>query len=78
MHRPTKADALSVLFILYNVLYIAAVGILFSSNGQNRYRLEATPLICVLLALLVNTTWQRHRRNRCERRMSMRPNWTKG
>jgi Dolichyl-phosphate-mannose-protein mannosyltransferase len=59
--RSARADALTVLFMLYTFLFIAAVTIAFSSNDHSRYRFEAAPLVCVLLAMLASEVWRRRR-----------------
>ena len=59
---PTKADALTVLFMVYTFLYVAVVTIVFSSNDHSRYRFETMPLVVVLLAMTVSAAWRRYGR----------------
>jgi hypothetical protein len=59
--RSDRADALTVLFMVYSVLFIAIVTIAFSSNDHSRYSFETAPLVCVLLAMLASEVGRRRR-----------------
>ena len=62
--RSARADAVTVLFMVYTFVYVGVVTILFSSDDHSRYRFEVAPLACVLLAMLLSEVWHRRRADR--------------
>jgi hypothetical protein len=59
--RPRDADAGVVLFMLYNIAYLAAVTVLFSVSDHNRYRFKVSPFYAALFGLLVTDGVRRFR-----------------
>lgn len=60
--RRPEADAarvLTVLFGLFNIIYVSAVTLLFSAGDHNRYRFKVGPFYCLLFTMLLQALWSR-------------------
>ena len=55
----SRPDAVTVAFLLFNVLYLAAVTVLFSHGDHGRYRFEVAPFYAVLCAMLLSAAARR-------------------
>ncbi len=56
--RSENATAAVILFMLYNIAYVAAVTILFSVADHSRYRFKVSPFYAVLFSLFVASVVQ--------------------
>ncbi|MBV9082647.1 MAG: glycosyltransferase family 39 protein [Acidobacteriaceae bacterium] len=50
-----NANALTIMFMLYTIVYTAAVTLLFSVGDHNRYRCEVSAFYAALFAMLLST-----------------------
>jgi len=64
------ANAAVILFMLYNIAYIAVVTILFSVSDHNRYRFKVVPFYAALLSLLLASRLQLFAKRRLARNRS--------
>src|SRR5215472_14205899 len=53
-----KANAAVIIFMLYNIAYIAAVTILFSFADHSRYRFKVSAFYAALFGLLITSGWR--------------------
>ena len=51
--RMFDAAGITLAYCLFNILYVAAITIIFSSDDHNRYRFIVSPMYCLLLALFL-------------------------
>jgi hypothetical protein len=59
-----RPDAVTAAFLVFNILYLAAVTVLFSHGDHARYRLEVAPFYAVLCAMALSAAarWTARRR----------------
>jgi uncharacterized membrane protein YqjE len=50
---------ITLLFIVFQIVYLVVVVVLFSESDQNRYRVEVSAYFAVLLGLLLTAVWRR-------------------
>jgi hypothetical protein len=52
-----NATCLTLLFVVFQIVYLSAVVVLFSESDQNRYREEVAAFFPVLLGMLITACW---------------------